>query len=131
MVVHGDDFTALGTPHGLDLYEKGMSKSFGFRFKGRLGHGPDDLKEMRVLNHIVRITENGPRYEAYPRHVELLAKSLNLTKCKPMVTPGVKLPFDDNVSTDDTTDDEVPEEHMATKVNSKNMVKFHTGDEVH
>ena len=28
IVVHGDDFTALGTPTGLDLYEKGMAATF-------------------------------------------------------------------------------------------------------
>ena len=29
-------------------------------------------------------------YEADPRHVELLASSLNLADCKPVVTPSVK-----------------------------------------
>ena len=28
VVVHGDDFTALGTPDGLDKYEKGMAGTF-------------------------------------------------------------------------------------------------------
>ena len=45
-MVHGDDFTALGTPTGLDLYEKGMAATFECKFKGRLGHGDNDLKEM-------------------------------------------------------------------------------------
>ena len=68
VMVHGDDFTALGTPTALDKYEHGMAKAFECKFKGRLGSGPDDLKEMRVLNRTVRITKSGLRYEADPRH---------------------------------------------------------------
>ena len=36
-------------------------------------------------------------YEADPRHVELLAKSLGLENCKPVATPGLKVPFVDEV----------------------------------
>ena len=84
--------------------------------KGRLGRGQDDLKEMRVLNRIVRITEDGLRYEADPRHVELLAKSLNLQDCKSVVTPGVKLPFDDDAPTDDDTSGNNEVERTVNKV---------------
>ena len=73
VVVHGDDFTALGTDVGLDAYEKSMAEHFECKFKGRLGHGPNDLREMRVLNRIVRIIPDGLLYEPDPRHVELLA----------------------------------------------------------
>ena len=67
--------------------------------KGRPSKRIGDLKEMGVLNRIVRITDDGLLYEADPRHAELLAKSLNLENCKFMVTPGVKLPFgNDSVS---------------------------------
>ena len=41
LVVHGDDFTELGTPTGLDKYEKGMANFFECKFRGRLGHGPN------------------------------------------------------------------------------------------
>ena len=95
VVVHGDDFTALGTPQSLDLYEAGMCKAFECKLKGRLGRRDSDLKEMRMLNRIVRIDDHGLRYEADPRHVELLARSLNLEQCKHVVTPGVKLPYDE------------------------------------
>ena len=103
--MHGDDFTALGTQDGLDKYEAGMRETFECKMKGRLGRGPKDLKEMRVLNRIVRITDSGLRYEADPRHAELLAGSLNLENCKATVTPGVKLPFDDNVQNGDVHDE--------------------------
>ena len=50
VVVHGDDFTALGTSEGLDAYEKGMQEAFECKLKGRLGTAENDCKEMRVLN---------------------------------------------------------------------------------
>ena len=37
VVVHGDDFTALGTDEGLDLYEAGLAKAFETKVRGRLG----------------------------------------------------------------------------------------------
>ena len=90
VVVHGDDFTALGTAEGLDAYEKGMQEAFECKLKGRLGTGANDCKEMRVLNRIVRITNDGLLYEADPRHAEMLIKAFNLEGAKAVVTPGVK-----------------------------------------
>ena len=94
-VVHGDDFTALGAAKGLDLYETAMAHAFEIKLKGRLGLEPGDLREMRVLNRIVRIVGTGLRYEPDPRHVELLARALNLEDAKPQVTPGRKEPYDE------------------------------------
>ena len=90
VVVHGDDFTALGTPEELTMYEKGMQEVFECKLKGRLGTGPEDCKEMRVLNRIVRVTDNGLLYEADPRHAEMLIKAFQLEGAKGVVTPGVK-----------------------------------------
>ena len=53
VVVHGDDFTALGSPSGLDMYEKGVAETFECKFKSRLGHVHEDPKEMQILNRIV------------------------------------------------------------------------------
>ena len=49
---------------------------------------------MRILNRIVRITENGLRYEADPRHAEMIIKAMNLTSANTVSTPGVKVPTD-------------------------------------
>ena len=92
VVVHGDDFTALGSPDGLDKFEKGMTATFECKLKGRLGTGPNDAKEMRVLNRIVRITDDALLYEADPRHAEMLIKAFKLEDSKSVVTPGVKSP---------------------------------------
>ena len=37
VVVHGDDFTALGTDAGLDTYEHALSRSFDVKLRGRFG----------------------------------------------------------------------------------------------
>ena len=97
VVVHGDDFSALGTDEALDRYEAGLQKSFDCKLRGRLGEEPGDLKEIRMLNRIIRITPAGLLYEADPRHAELLAKSMNLDNCKQVATPGVKKSFTDDI----------------------------------
>ena len=93
VVVHGDDFTALGTDKSLDKYEAGLRKSFECKLRGRLGVEAHDTKEIRLLNRIVRITDQGLLYEADPRHAELLAKSMNLEQCRYVATPGIKKRF--------------------------------------
>ena len=90
VVVHGDVFTAVGSPEALDQYEVGMQKSFDCKLKGRLGTDPGDCKEMRVLNRIVRINDKGLLYEADPRHAEMIIKAFHLEHGKSVVTPGLK-----------------------------------------
>ena len=121
VVVHGDDFTALGTDESLDKYEAGLKKSFECKLRGRLGVEAHDAKEIRLLNRIVRITDQGLLYEADPRHAELLAKSMNLEQCRHVATPGVKKGF-----TDDVMDLPIaPEPEVVANVNERMpQVKF-------
>ena len=90
IVVHGDDFTALGTDPELDWYEKELAKHFELKIRGRLGEGCPGENELRILNRIVRITPTGLTYEADPRHVDLLAESMSMTSANAVGTPGVK-----------------------------------------
>ena len=65
LVVHGDDFTALRVDESIDKLEAGLYASFEIPAHGRIGeHLP--LKEMRILNRIVTLTDNGIPYEAGP-----------------------------------------------------------------
>ena len=132
VVVHGDDFTALGTSDGLDLYEKGMCEAFECKIKGRLGAGPKDAKEMRVLNRIVRITEDGLRYEADPRHAEMLIKAFKLEGSRHVVTPGVKDPNDkgDYDQIDQDIDEEISHIIAELSPKTKPMTKVKFSDEV-
>ena len=132
VVVHGDDFTALGTDEALDKYEKGLKDSFECKFRGRLGLDKSDLKEIRVLNRTVRIVGDGLLYEADPRHVELLVKSMGLEGCKPVAPPGIKKEFTEDVL--DLPIDGECEEVMSMDVDEGRIrhVKFSIADdEIH
>ena len=80
VVVHGDDFTALGTDTSLDYLEAGMKKHFEVKLNGRVGHGDGDSKSMRVLNRILRVCPEGLLYEPDPRHWEMLARAFDFSK---------------------------------------------------
>ena len=88
-MVHGDDLTALGLQDDLNWYETELAKTFKLKIRGRLGENTE-LKEMRILNRVITITEKGIQYEADPRHAELMIRNLNLSESKGVKTPGVK-----------------------------------------
>lgn len=106
IVVHGDGFSAGGLANDLDWYENLLSTYFEIGDKHRLSDAPDTEKEARILNRILKVSETHVSYEADPRHVELLAKSLNLTTCRPIGTTGEK----HRASTDEAIEEEEEEE---------------------
>ena len=53
-----------------------MEAKYELTVGGRLGPGPADAKEVRVLNRIVRWTSKGIAYEADPRQVEKLLQEV-------------------------------------------------------
>ena len=112
IVIHGDDFTSLGTDEDLDWYETELQRYFEVELRGRLGTGSKDLQEIKILNRVVRLDARGLAYEADPRHVELLVKSLGLDGCRRVSSPGSKdkcpelmadglLPNEDEASTNE------------------------------
>ena len=74
-----------------------MQKSFECKLNSRLSTGPNDSKEMRLLNRIVRISDKGLLYEADPRHAEMLVKAFNIERTKGIITPAVKTVVNPNV----------------------------------
>jgi hypothetical protein len=89
--VHGDDFTSTGEKRELDWLEQQLESKYELRKGGRLGPGPNDAKELTVLNRILRFTEAGYEYEADPRQAEKLLESLHLDEgCNTTATPGLK-----------------------------------------
>lgn len=98
LVIHVDDFLALGEEDALRWYEHAVGLKFEIGDNCMLGLADNDTKEARVLNRVLRITEHGLGFEADPRHVELLARSLGLDKAAGRVTPGAKTDDDANVT---------------------------------
>ena len=90
VVVHGDDFTSLGTDESLDWLHEKLSQEYEFKCKGRLGPGEGDAKEVRLLNRIITWTDEGIEIEADQRHVDIAIKQLGLEKAKAVSTAGVK-----------------------------------------
>ena len=89
IVVHGDDFNALGVADELDWYEKELATHFEIKIRGRMGPG-GDCDQIKILNRILTLTKEGLEYEADPRHADLLLSSMGLTKSNSVSTPGVK-----------------------------------------
>ena len=96
----------------------------------RFGLGDKHAKEAGILNRILRISEEGIRWEADPRHAELLGKSLGLEPCKFVGTPGSKCyadeafaSKDENKDDDDTdvaNDDETGDMNITATISSLN-----------
>ena len=94
-VVHGDDFTFSGIESELKWVEQQMKRAFVCKVEGVMGPGPEDLKEARVLNRVISWHPWGIRYEADPRHAEVLVRELQVHEKESTVTPGVKRTVED------------------------------------
>lgn len=89
VVVHGDDFVAVGSEENLKDTKEALNKKYKIKVE-TLGSGKDDAKEIRVLNKVIRLTDEGLELEADPRHAEIVIRELGLEDAKPSPTPGVK-----------------------------------------
>ena len=88
LVVHGDDFTTLGRREDPLWFHESFAKSFEIRIRGILRESADCEKDVRILNRIVRVSEDGILYESDPEHVEILVKTMNIKHSRS--TPGDK-----------------------------------------
>ena len=79
-----------------------------------------DVQELRILNRIVRHHANSPTYEADPRHVELLSRSLDLGSCRIVGTPGTKDDPDfDSVELDEPEEADAGNQHVVNSIQSQ------------
>ena len=94
-MVHGDDFTFSGTGEALDWAQEQMERAFLCKVEGRLGDGPNNLREAKILNRVVTWKPWGIQYEADPRHGEILVRELGVQDKEKVVSPGVKWKIED------------------------------------
>ena len=94
VVVHGDDFTAVGAKADILWYESSLATKFDIKMRGHLGFSDGCVREMRILNRIVRLMDDGLRYEADPRHAEMMIRAMDLAEANAVSTPGVTVPSD-------------------------------------
>ena len=92
--MHGDDFTCTGLDRDLDWIQDQMESHFLCKVNGRLGGDAADLREVRLLNRVIRWGPQGISYEADPRHTEQLVRDLELlgepSVRSPLTSPGLK-----------------------------------------
>ncbi len=75
LVVHGDDFTALGPEAELRTFERQMRSWYEVKVRGVLGPGPRDDKEVTILDRKLVWTGCGKiTYEADPKNIESIVK---------------------------------------------------------
>ncbi len=91
--VHGDDFASCGPADALDWLEAAISEHYELTISPRMGPGPNDAKEGRVLNRIIRWLDDSIEYECDPRQVERLVAECGLEGAKTVATPGIKATF--------------------------------------
>ena len=64
--MHGDDFVFVAPECELRWVQQRMEQAFLVKVIGQLGGDPDDLKELRVLNRVLRWTDEAILLEADP-----------------------------------------------------------------
>jgi len=89
IVIHGDDFVIAGHDADLEWICRELDRKILLKKVGVLGGGRDDLRELRVLNRVLRWESWGIAYEADPRHAELLVQALG-DRAQPRTSPGIK-----------------------------------------
>ena len=89
ILVHGDDFVAVGSDQGLEDAKATLQGKYKLKVQ-TLGNGPDCVSEVRILNKVVRYTSKGVELEADPRHAELVVRELWGGSCRTTKVPGSK-----------------------------------------
>ena len=64
VLVHGDDFVAVGEDEDVEWFRKVAVGWFEMKVRGKLGDGTNDEKEMVILGRRMRWTREGLELEA-------------------------------------------------------------------
>ena len=103
--MHGDDFATSGEDEDLAWLKEQMDGRFEMKTQMV---GSKHAKEGKVLNRVIRITENGWEYEADQRHGELIVEMMGLKEAN-----GVNSPGEEPKAWEEEEDEEELEDQMA------------------
>lgn len=88
-LVHGDGFVCAGGVEDLKLCKARLQERFEIK---RATVGTDEaageIREARILNRIIRVTEDGSEYEADQRHADLVVKETGADDKSSLTHPG-------------------------------------------
>ena len=86
----------------LDWPQGVLTQTFEIKIRGRLGPEKQDDKHMRILNRCVEWGTRGLKYEADPRHAEILIRELGLEKSSSVISAsGTKEKIEDHENHED------------------------------
>ena len=86
-LVHGDDFVTVGSREDVKWFRERLDQRFQLK-TSVVGRGQGEVKETRILNRVLRVTQEGWEYEADQRHGELIIQTLAMEGAKTVVSPG-------------------------------------------
>ena len=88
-LVHGDDFVCAWEVEQLAWFKKKLKERFEIRSTTvGTNQSAGEVREARILNRIIRITEEGWEYEADQRHADLIVKETGADKLSTLTHPG-------------------------------------------
>jgi hypothetical protein len=86
-LVHGDDFVSSADRAAAKWFEGELAKRFEIKTQV-VGTGTGEAREGRILNRVIRVTEEGWEYEADQRHADLIVKAMGMQEANGVKTPG-------------------------------------------
>ena len=94
VLVHGDDFMALGDAEALKEVDALLRSAYELKWLGTVGDEEGDHKEVHFLNRLIRCDQHQGAsailIEPDRRHVDLLVQQLGMDNAKGAETPDVK-----------------------------------------
>ena len=84
--VHGDDFVTAGDWKECEWFKAQLQRRFDIKSKV-VGMGPNDVREERILNRVIRVGTEGWELEADQRHADVIIDRMNLQGAKGVKTP--------------------------------------------
>ena len=94
VMVHGDDFLALGDAQHLEKLSQVLKDAYELKCLGILGDEDGDRTEAHFLNRLIRVEKKNGKgsivIEADRRHVDLLIQAFGLGKANGVESPDVK-----------------------------------------
>ena len=86
-LVHGDDFVCVAKAGDLKWLKDQLSQRFEIKTK-TMGLRKGESREERILNRVIRVTENGWEYEADQRHSDLIIQETGADRMSTLSHPG-------------------------------------------
>ena len=90
-MVHGDYVVGVGQPEEPARLRRASEDKYKLKVEMLSGE-KDDVREVKILNQIIRWTDSGVELEADPRHAEIVVCELGLSGAAASKVPGVKPP---------------------------------------